>query len=209
MVTNGVTLDLNGNVITASYLVSFGNVIDTDTEFGGVKVHANNAMITATNEYLPIYDSVGGTYRFFKAEVISKGIREVNDSTKTFGFAIRFANVEAYKVIETSEQHQVGSSGLNIRFVLSVTADRTYGFVYNSAARVNWATNAYTHYSDPNKTTDRALTMTVSGFSDDSITDDMGVTFEVKSASGALYTGFTDIPVPAATETQEDAANAN
>ena len=57
---------------------------------------------------------------------------------------------------------------------------------YSAAAFKTWAGNAYTHYSDETKTTDWAMTMTVSGIPEGStatMTVALNAVFGVSSAA--------------------------
>ncbi len=68
-VAEGVTLDLNGHVLTAQTIVSHGNVINSQSS-GGIKIGKNVAddnklMLHADNEQLALYDAEFGGYRFF------------------------------------------------------------------------------------------------------------------------------------------------
>ena len=49
--------------LNATYLASFGDVIDSTDGTGIVKVASTSVMLQAGNTQLPLYDNVG--YRFF------------------------------------------------------------------------------------------------------------------------------------------------
>ena len=103
MVPAGVTLDLNGYVVTAENILSFGIVMDSATEVGGIKISNNTAeafvKLQSTNGgYLPIYDTRDGQYKFFKYATKVLGTKE-NGDMLTFGFRITFENAQAYHIL--------------------------------------------------------------------------------------------------------------
>ncbi len=71
MVKNGVTLDLNGKILTADYLVSFNgaSVVDaTDTGTGKLAIAKENLALSKNNSYLPVYDEENGCYLFTRVK---------------------------------------------------------------------------------------------------------------------------------------------
>ena len=144
----GVTLDLNGMILTVTGAVNSGNgVIDTSTETtGGLKVNGAAKFDLKNNKYMPIYDSKEGCYRFFEYRVVNKETNpnNVSDTVAVFGLAIRFANIKAYELLAR------GDSTITVRFTLSWTIDGTtttavYDFVDPKVMK-DWADNAYTRY---------------------------------------------------------------
>ncbi|MBE6799418.1 MAG: hypothetical protein E7525_06595 [Ruminococcaceae bacterium] len=112
MIPAGVTFDLNGYYLTASNFLSFGDVIDTAEEVGGLVI-SNDTTISFTilqksNTFMSIYDTAAGCYRFFEYQVVTKGVRLRNnglivDDQVAFGYAVEFTNMAAYKIIVESE----------------------------------------------------------------------------------------------------------
>ena len=67
MITKGVTLDLNGKTLTASYLVAFkGNhVVDNSTAKTGIlEISKDNISLDKTNAQMPVYIAEKGGYAF-------------------------------------------------------------------------------------------------------------------------------------------------
>ena len=59
----GVDFDLNGNVMTAEYVTSFGNIIDSNQKKEGLlKVSNQKILLQKSNTQLPVKDQ--GGYRF-------------------------------------------------------------------------------------------------------------------------------------------------
>ena len=78
MVTKGITLDLNGHILTAGYLVAFnGNhVIDSAAEKGMLKISANNISLSKNNAYMPVYNVDGYVFTTVKLQSIIKETAE-------------------------------------------------------------------------------------------------------------------------------------
>ena len=67
-----ITLDLNGNTLTASYVASFGNIVDSSAENTGLlAVNSERVMLTAENSELPV--NCNGGYRFI-------GVKQFNEA---------------------------------------------------------------------------------------------------------------------------------
>ncbi len=67
IVTTDVTLDLNGNSLSANYVVGFNgsNVVDNSADKTGKLITAKNTVkLAKDNAQMPIYDSVSGSYIF-------------------------------------------------------------------------------------------------------------------------------------------------
>ena len=120
------TLDLNGYTLTASYVTSFGDIIDSSEENSGLlDVPANRLMLQEDNAQLPIRDAEG--YHF--AEVIT--IVTAMANANTFAFQFR---VEPYFL----EMLKAGAeiSGVDVQVLVSWKDTKNGGyrvqsFVYN------------------------------------------------------------------------------
>jgi len=113
MVPAKVTLDLAGKDLTASYFVSFGNVVDGDVG-GNALLKADYIRLQENNTQLPLYNADEDGYQFFAYEF--KGISAVKNSNGDklrFAFAILFENREAYELLKDEK------AGLTMRAVLS------------------------------------------------------------------------------------------
>ena len=67
IVTTGVTLDLNGNALTANYVVGFNgsNIVDySEAKTGKLVAQQGNVKLAKDNDQLSIYDAQNGCYVF-------------------------------------------------------------------------------------------------------------------------------------------------
>ena len=115
LVPAGVTFDLNGNVVTAGNVLSFGIVKDTAANVGGIKI-SNNTEVAFTKlqpengGYLPIYDTRDGMYKFFAYELANaEGIKLVGNGVK-FGIKLSFENEAAFEVMANTEDSGITMS---------------------------------------------------------------------------------------------------
>ena len=80
-VPNGVTVDLNGKTLTATYVSAFGNIEDGSAENTGLlKVDANKLLLKKTNSQLPVKTAEGYKFismRGFNTRVLDGGARYV------------------------------------------------------------------------------------------------------------------------------------
>ena len=65
MVKTGVTLDLNGNVLTAKYLVAFSDGVVVDSAAGTGLMQCANVRLNPDNTAMPLWDAEAEGYRFF------------------------------------------------------------------------------------------------------------------------------------------------
>jgi len=80
MVVEGVTLDLNGNTLTAKYVASFGNVVDnSDDNTGVLAVNANRFTAREDNDQLPVRTAEG--YIFVELIGENKALLAIDDET--------------------------------------------------------------------------------------------------------------------------------
>jgi len=119
IVPAGVTLDLNGQYLTAGNLLSFGDVIDSTDGVGGVKISndttkaffslqaSNGAGMGAVeaNMFIPLYDSQNGCYRLYEGlfKMIGVGGRASDASKVVYHVAYTFKNSAAYTLIANNE----------------------------------------------------------------------------------------------------------
>lgn len=106
-------LDLNGHVVEAGNVVSFGSVIDTADTVGGVRIpfDPDQAFVQLQPEngnYLPIYDTGDGMYRFFRYELKNAGAKTDGNAVK-FGIQLSFTDPAAYRVLANT-----GESGVKL-----------------------------------------------------------------------------------------------
>ena len=74
-VSAGVTLDLAGNILTASHVIAIGKITDTTDGAGLIAMPANDGTdehllaVPADNGMLPLYDSENEGYRFLNLQI--------------------------------------------------------------------------------------------------------------------------------------------
>jgi len=101
-VWENVTLDLNGYSLSADYFTCYGAVTD-GTDGGNALVVVNKGIHLATeNEFLPVYDSTSGGYRFYKYALQNLGYKVVDSDTIKVGFRLTFSNASGYDVLSTT-----------------------------------------------------------------------------------------------------------
>lgn len=144
IVYNGLTFDLNGFYVETDNLLSFGVVMDslsgTDSVInddglvsGGIliDVDTKNAwtQLQKRNDgYTPIYDTITGSYKFFKEKaadeakghnglvIDSHDIRDADANQVKYTFRLLFENLEAYKILNRTTE-----SGLDVVLEISWT----------------------------------------------------------------------------------------
>ena len=115
LVPAGVTFDLNGNVVTAGNVLSFGIVKDTAANVGGIKISNNTEVAIPKLQpenggYLPVYDTRDGMYKFFAYELTNAdGIKLVGNSVK-FGIKLSFENEAAFEVMANTDDSGITMS---------------------------------------------------------------------------------------------------
>lgn len=99
----GVTLDLNGNKLTANNLISFGNVIDSTEGKGGLVISNDKAQalvyLQENNAAFPLYDT--DHYRFFTYRVVNGGTKAVDGDANAvkYGVKVLFNSLDAYRLL--------------------------------------------------------------------------------------------------------------
>ena len=149
IVNAGTTFDLNGYYVEAGNLLSFGVVLDTatgtdskiddgDIKTGGILISNDTTkawtqLQPENGGYLPIYDTVTGSYKFY--EGTSEGVIDAYDTKGSnatmakFRFRLLFENLEAYQIIARTENsgfevvlnmNWTGMTGFDITYKMDV-----------------------------------------------------------------------------------------
>lgn len=117
-VNAGVTLDLNGNTITAESLTSFGNIVDSTEGEGLVKIAKNETsqphlILNTVTTSLPLYDAADGGYRFFTPEFEHQE-KKLDDPDKV-KYAIRVGLSEkGYALLDDADNYNALSVCLKL-----------------------------------------------------------------------------------------------
>ena len=155
VLNKGITLDLNGQTLTAAYLVAFkGNhVVDSDTTSAGLlNIAKDNISLSKGNDHMLVW--VGTGYKFAKA-ILYTLLK--NETANGFGFKFRPAfNETIYSVLKSEDS--IEASGLKFMIRISWTDNagwRRYQDFVCSAERVK---DMYVK--------NEASLLTVAGFSD-------------------------------------------
>ena len=159
LVIPGVTLDLNGFILTANYAVGFdtAHIVD-NVGTGRLVTDAQNVVLDAENAMIPVYDGAG--YVFTKAGFA------IRQDTGYTGEGIKI-NAMAYPVrMDVVELLKDGSADNNLQIVILLTWDTAEGtgtqrFVFSDevAAQVYSSNNgtSWTSYS-------KMFSMVITGF---------------------------------------------
>lgn len=117
----GVKLDLNGFVLKADALVSYGQILDSTDGVGAVQ--CGRLQLAQDNGQLPLYDAQKGGYRFFSYRLQNYGTKQKADQV-IFGFRLAFDNADAYGLLSG------GNTGASVGVQLSGTGidARNYAF---------------------------------------------------------------------------------
>lgn len=95
----GVTLDLNGYVLTTDVLLSFGDVMDSKNGVGGVKTLD---FYASQSSQIALRDAQCQMFRLFNYSIRALGTKESSDSV-SFGFCLDFENKLAYELLTTGK----------------------------------------------------------------------------------------------------------
>ncbi|MBO5402358.1 MAG: hypothetical protein J6A85_04195 [Clostridia bacterium] len=157
MIPAGVTLNLNGNYITAGNVLSFGNVIDnngTTDGLGGINITNDRTkalvQLQKDNTYLPLYDAANGCYRFYSYEVMVLSNKVPTTDAVTFRYRIRLSTAEAYRLLADS-----ANSGIEFNINVSWTGlENADSLIYNvSGDKISqYANEAYEQVVNGEKT---------------------------------------------------------
>lgn len=165
LVPAGVTLDLNGHVLTASNVVSFGAVIDTSNTVGGIRIDIDTTKAFTKLQpenagYLPVYDTEDGMYRFFRYTLKTAGAKASGNAVK-FGVQLLFDNAQAYDILANT-----GNSGVKLVAKLNWSG-MPYSIAYEIAVA---SVSEYCRMKAENPAKNYAITLNISGL--DSIPGD-------------------------------------
>jgi len=110
IILDGVTLDLNGNELTAKMLfANAGTMKDSKEGVGSLKLKDNSWMgMPKGNPYLPIYDN--GVYRFFGYQLEKYGTENKEGTGTLFAYKVTFNSLKALELLAGSGKETHGVS---------------------------------------------------------------------------------------------------
>ena len=140
-VLENTTLDLNGHTLTASYVSSFGDIVDNSADNSGLlKVAVNRFMVREENAQLPVRDGDG--YRFVQVQGIATAYVA---GDKMFAFQVYFEPEMLALLLQGQE-----STGVTIQVKVSwkeTNGYRSQNFIYTDEF-VQTYLNSYNSSSD-------------------------------------------------------------
>lgn len=141
----GITLDINGHMLTANTVTGFdeSNIVDSNvTETSGIYVDRNRLAVAETNAELPIYDSANGCYMFTTVDL---SYTYYADSSYYFGPELpAFSTVEG---VRANALLKSNSSDTGVQIIVHLdweTADyfSSQDFTYKPGYLENYFTGA-------------------------------------------------------------------
>ena len=140
VVPANVVLDLNGHVVQAENVLSFGAVVDTADSVGGIAINADTTVAFTKLQpenggYLPIYDTRDGRYKFFTYGVQSNDVTAIDAESVRFTTRIVFDRAEAYEVLANTDDSEMeyvltmewtGVTSFKVRYTMSDATVKKY-----------------------------------------------------------------------------------
>ena len=106
----GITLNLNGQTVSADRVAVFGNVVDNSEGEGGIYIAKDETfLLRPDNASLPLYDTAFGGYRFFSATTTHRTPRSGENYVK-FGFNMKLGSEKAYRLLNDAANANVSAT---------------------------------------------------------------------------------------------------
>ena len=160
VVREGVTLDLNGHVLTADYLTCFDQVVDGNVG-GNALVKVGKGIHLATeNAFLPIYDTAAGGYRLYAYQLQNLGFKAVQgnaDSLKC-GFRLVLSNTDGYSVLANTTDVAIDT----MAYLKWTGFVGEFVYTFSDSTLRNYAALAAADIA-ASGTTGKAITLTITG----------------------------------------------
>ena len=131
VVSEGITLDLNGKALTASSMFNCGgNIVDnSDDKTGVLKVANENCVLSATNSQMPVYDSTKNGYVFVT-------IKDQNDGGTVLENSFKLIFRPSFGTDETAKNTLLANGGAAAGISIGIRLDWTVEDVAKSHALV-------------------------------------------------------------------------
>ena len=159
-VYQGVTLDLNGKTVDATYFTCFGSVTDGSQGGEGLVKAEKQIHVAGQDSYLPIYDTAAGGYRFYKYELQNLGAKAVdgNPNAVKFGFRLALANTAGYDVLAATSDEALDT----FTYLTWGSTKTPLVYQFKDATLKNYAQQAGADIAAGGATT-KAIVLTVTG----------------------------------------------
>lgn len=111
-VSNAVTLDLNGHILTADVVLSIGDVIDSTEGIGGIRTAKNETdnnslILSAGNDMIALYDEAFAGYRFFGYDLEYKTVEMADPDVSKYAIRVGLPTEEAYALLDDEANRKV------------------------------------------------------------------------------------------------------
>ena len=133
--TVGITLDLDGHILTAktvSATAPFSKIIDSQDGQGGIQIAKNSdnakslQISVDSNEYLPLYDASmnndAGGYRFFKCTFEHRQRWKEENKKYQFGYVLKMSDA-AFALLKDSDSDDKLDADIELVYTISLTVD--------------------------------------------------------------------------------------
>ena len=153
LIVSGVTLDLNGYVLTANTITAIApqtRVLDSKDGVGGIKIakndeNATNLNLNPSNPQLPLYDAEFDGYRFFNCTLEHRSRWKEENKKYQFGYVLKMSDA-AFALLKDSDSDNKLDADIELVYTISLTVDgdealnKTY--VFNTGLMTQVAGNA-------------------------------------------------------------------
>ena len=186
VVSEGITLDLNGYAVTTTKTFTvYGDVID-GTAGGEGYISASKVHIAGERSYLPIYDTAVGGYRFYDYQLINLGGRSAGENAVKFGIRLVLTNTDGYAVLANTTDAKLSLHALVTWDSLGTDID----YVFQTATVKSYAEQVAAQVAS-GATITKAITLTVTGLDKLPEGETLKLTPQLESETEMTTTGAT------------------
>lgn len=149
----GITLDLNGYVLTANTITAVtpqSKVVDSKDGVGGIKIAKNdeentNLNLNSGSLQLPLYDSDLEGYRFFNCTFEHRQRWKEENKKYQFGYVLKMSDA-AFALLKDSDSDNKLDADIELVYTISLTVDGDEAlnetYVFNTGLMTQVASNA-------------------------------------------------------------------
>ena len=108
VVPAGMTLDLNGHILTVSSLNSYGDIVDGTEGEGGIRMEGEESYfnLMPQNTAVALYDAQADCYRFFTPEFEAKAAEQTDADTVKFAIRLGLPSAKAYALLDDEDNRK-------------------------------------------------------------------------------------------------------